>query len=337
MNNAQKDISCLRQDSNRSSIYVHDLCGRRPTVAMNGKPKECLTVETGITYRKGDVYIVTFPKTGTTVLQYMCHLLRTQCANDCQQFEDINQVCPHTSSAWFIGQDPNEDQVCPPRLFKSHRDLCQVAPFAPEGYVKFIATIRDPMSTLLSVFSFGKERKSDSDDLKLVQYALSRKWSDQYNEGCISTLFDHFETFYRCIPAENFLLIPFEDLVNEREKWLKLIAEFMAVDTTPAVLKQIAEMTTKEEMLKNISKFDESWCKFKRAELGRIHPFIGAAASKITNGHSELFDRSSTTDIYSILELNKRLWYEKIEKSSSLTCYEDMRKQVNAHYFPYYP
>jgi hypothetical protein len=57
----------------------------------------------------------------------MCHLLRTNC--NCDDFEDIHQVCPHTSSAWFIGQDLNQPQSAIPRLFKSHREIQQVAPF----------------------------------------------------------------------------------------------------------------------------------------------------------------------------------------------------------------
>jgi hypothetical protein len=73
---------------------------------MVGKPQECLTVERSIQYKEGDIYIVTFPKTGTTFLQYLCYLIRIKAETEDprHQFEDIHQVCPHTSSAWCVKQ-----------------------------------------------------------------------------------------------------------------------------------------------------------------------------------------------------------------------------------------
>ena len=90
--------------------YVHNVCGRKSPVPMKGKPIECIETEKNLNYHVGDILIVTFPKTGTTILQYICHLLRTQCLAEHLEFEDIHQVVPHTSSAWFVGQNLNTDQ-----------------------------------------------------------------------------------------------------------------------------------------------------------------------------------------------------------------------------------
>ncbi len=58
-------------------LKVHDIIEPKNPIGMHGKPHECLETETSIVHEPGDIYIVTYPKTGTTLLQYMCHLLRT--------------------------------------------------------------------------------------------------------------------------------------------------------------------------------------------------------------------------------------------------------------------
>lgn len=275
-----------------SSKTCHDVCGRKRPVPMTGKPGGCIETEESLQYQEGDVVIVTFPKTGTTVVQYMCHLLRTEGKHT--DFEDIHQVCPHTSSAWFIGQDLNADQIARPRLFKSHRELSQVAAFS--SGIKFISTIRDPLATLLSAYSFGKVRKSDPGDASVVEFASSSKWSVEYNKGAITTIFEHFATFWQCRECSDILLLPYEDLVVDRPKWLIKIGKFMNIpesSLTSDIIENISQMTSKESMLALVSKFDESWCKSERERLARPHPIIKDTAAKVTSGQDHLLADSS--------------------------------------------
>lgn len=283
------------------SLYCHDICGRKRPTSMIGKPDGCIEAEESLQYQEGDIVIVTFPKTGTTLLQYMCHLLRTEGKHN--QFEDIHQVCPHTSSAWFIGQDLNMEQIARPRLFKSHRELSQVAAFA-KG-VKFISTIRDPLATLLSAYSFGKVRQSDREDASALEFALSDKWSKEYNQGSITTIFEHFATFWQCRYCVDFLLLPYEDVISDRSKWLVKIGEFMNVPSTsltPEIISTISDMTSKESMLTQVSKFDESWCKRERERLARPHPIIKNIAAKVTTGHDHLLVESSSSSSSSMAQ-----------------------------------
>ena len=65
-----------------------------------------------------DVFIATYPKCGTTLLQQMLHTLRTR--GD-MSFDEITEVVPWFESAWDIGIDPGAKQVASPRVFKTHR------------------------------------------------------------------------------------------------------------------------------------------------------------------------------------------------------------------------
>jgi len=307
---------------------LHDICGRKMAMKMEGKPDECLMTELSIQHVPGDVYIVTYPKTGTTVLQYMCHLLRTNSNGD--NFEDIHQVCPHTSSAWFIGQDLNAPQMAVPRLFKSHREIQQVAPFS-RG-VKYISTIRDPTQTLISLWNFRKERGTDESNESLLDFAKSRRWCESNNDGSVTNLFENLTTFWKCRTADNFLLLPYEDFVSNREDWLPIIAKFLDVPCTPELIKNVAAMTSREAMLLNCSKFDESWCKSQRDFLKRPHPKIQRDSSKVTKGHSMTKSVMEDDDVKVV---QAHLWYEKVEKVTGIKSYEEMRYKLNQFHFPH--
>eukprot|EP01031_Cornospumella_fuschlensis_P015212 gene15212-18591_t len=114
--------------SNKSGDHLHAIIGHEPPEHHQNKPLACLELEYSIKHRKGDVYIATYPKTGTTLVQYICHILRvhgvtTSTATEdhshapptlslayTPDFEDIHEVCPHTSSAWFLAQDLDAPQ-----------------------------------------------------------------------------------------------------------------------------------------------------------------------------------------------------------------------------------
>lgn len=293
---------------------------------MNGKPAECLEVETGINHREGDIYIVTYPKTGTTILQYTCHLLRTKCKG--ADFDDIHQVCPHTSSAWFIDQDLNAPQEAPPRLFKSHRKLEQVAPFATG--IKYIATIRDPTRTLVSVWSFRQARgNADPNEATVFDFAKSERWTQSNNGDSVTSYFDHIAGFWKCRHASNFLLIPFEDFVECKEKWLPVIAKFMDVSYDDTLISKIAVMTSKEEMLKNVSKFDESWCRVQRELKGRPHPTIIKDSPKVTEGH----DMKDILLNEEMIQMQQCLWDQKVTAHTGIESYDEMRRLLCLQHF----
>ena len=91
--------------------------------------------------------ILTFHKTGTTWTQQLCHQIRTGGAHT--DFEEITEVCPWVDFAWEVNQDLEAPQVASPRIFKSHARLSAVH----EG-CKYLATVRDPVKTLVSLFNF---------------------------------------------------------------------------------------------------------------------------------------------------------------------------------------
>ncbi len=176
---------------------VHDICGRVAPAPMPGKPAECLATEVSVIDKPGDVYIVTFPKTGTTLMQLICHLLRTSARDGCTDFDDIHQVVPHSSSAWFIDQNLNAEQPGNFRLFKTHRYISQVAPRSRTA--KYIGTVRNPKDTLLSLYRHQCESgKFGLNVPSIEEYASSPKWQVEHLSGCIGNIWNTYVEFWKC-------------------------------------------------------------------------------------------------------------------------------------------
>eukprot|EP00729_Bicosta_minor_P028388 gene28388-1037_t len=67
--------------------------------------------------RATDVYISTYPKCGTTWMQQICHGLRSGGSMD---FGEVCEVVPWDILALDCKQNLEDEQVCNPRVFKSH-------------------------------------------------------------------------------------------------------------------------------------------------------------------------------------------------------------------------
>ena len=69
--------------------------------------------------QEGDVFVATHSKAGTTMMQQICHQLRS---NGDIDFEEISVVVPWLEMAHDVGTDLNAPQKYSPRVFKTHFD-----------------------------------------------------------------------------------------------------------------------------------------------------------------------------------------------------------------------
>jgi hypothetical protein len=116
--------------------------------------------------RPTDVFVVTYPKCGTTWMTQIVHALR---ANASMDFGDINEVCPWDILAFDCKQDLDVDQgyVDPatkrwtavhPRCFKSHEGWADVAKGG-----KYIYVARNPADAFFSFFKVRSARGGCTD------------------------------------------------------------------------------------------------------------------------------------------------------------------------------
>merc|ERR1711988_713967 len=97
-----------------------DLCGLRN---LHMESDEGRRQAAAFQPKATDVFIVTYPKCGTTWMTQICHMLRGGDMN----FGEITEVVPWDVMAHQCGQDLNASQVKGPRLFKSHFGFDDIA------------------------------------------------------------------------------------------------------------------------------------------------------------------------------------------------------------------
>merc|ERR1719277_20495 len=90
--------------------------------------------------QQGDVMIVTYPKTGTTWCQQLCHQLRTGGHTD---FEEISEerIVPWLEVSPSVGIDASLPQVASPRCFKTHQMLSALT-FLEGAGSRYICVVR---------------------------------------------------------------------------------------------------------------------------------------------------------------------------------------------------
>jgi hypothetical protein len=82
------------------------------------QPESLAAAQNKFAWRSSDVIITTFPKTGTTWMQQVCHQLRTGGSMD---FEEISEegVVPWLEVSPSFGIGINAEQIASPRCFKT--------------------------------------------------------------------------------------------------------------------------------------------------------------------------------------------------------------------------
>jgi len=284
--------------------------------------------------RATDVAVTTFPKTGTTVVQQICEVLRCDQAGltveETMDFEGIEQVQPALAYAYDVGQDLNHNQrVKGARVFKNHAPLSRCPGRFAATDCKYIVTVRDPAATLVSWFNF-QQKKGENDETKF--------FLGEGDERCQSAdemlafsgmpiingndIWDTFLEFYRCRHLPNVLLLAYEDLCEAPHLCIERIAAFMGIPCDSARVARVRERSTKHFMGElHASKFDETWL-LKAQMRHATTPVMVNPAARITTGACSK-DLSAESR-----EILARQWQSKITKATELETYQDMLLQL---------
>ncbi|RZV33841.1 MAG: sulfotransferase [Sphingomonadaceae bacterium] len=98
-----------------------------------------------------DVFIASWAKSGTTMMQQMFHQLRMVASSGRgdMDFDDISRMTPWEDTAMMLDLDMTAPQRALPRGFKSHREYERL----PAGQ-RYVVTLRDPKECYVSFHRF---------------------------------------------------------------------------------------------------------------------------------------------------------------------------------------
>jgi len=269
-------------------------------------------------HNPSDVVILTVPKTGTTWLMQICHIMR----GGQMDFDDIYQVVPWSQISWDLDIPLNDQKGLEPKLFKTHNPLRCYA----KRNVKIIATIRQPERVVKSFWSFIKGKGFDFAQVPLNEFWQTRKNYINRISTAGNRMWEDYIEFWRARDLDNVLVLCFEDLTKDFERQLKIIADFLEISPTPELIQKVADMSSKDYMGHYQEKFDESWALKRLIEVGRV-PDDKLDHSKpsphITKGDHGSFTSES-------LELFKEQWATRVEDRIGLKDYAAMQDDIRA-------
>ncbi len=191
--------------------------------------------------RSDDIYIATYPRSGTTWMQMILYQLTTEGNTD---FAHISEVSPFFERSISLRRDLN--RLPSMRVFKTHLTSKYVRRLPG----KYVYVARDGEDVLLSSFHFHRTH--------LAYRGTRDEFVKRFLAGNVvgGSWFRHVSEWSAHAGDPNVLFLNYEDLAENLERWLFVIAEFCGIEIHWGNLARILERCSFAFMKKHESKFD---------------------------------------------------------------------------------
>lgn len=266
--------------------------------------------------RAGDVFITSWAKSGTTMMQQMFHQLRMGAATGAgdMDFDDISRVVPWQDTSRMLDFDMTAAQRAEPRGFKSHREYERL----PEG-MRYIVTLRDPKETFVSFYRFF-------DGWRLERGAVAMEaffpiWMGGGPGGC--DYFTHLLSWWARRDAPDTLLATYAKAARNRSWMIQRMAAFLEIDLTDALAALVEEHTSREFMHAHQDRFDDAMiCAVMEVRLG-------VPANSDSTKVQALGSDSNQTPA-SVTEQIDALWAERVAPVTGHGSFASLAKELDA-------
>jgi hypothetical protein len=234
--------------------------------------------------RSDDVFIVTYPRSGTTWMQMILYQLITDGG---MNFPHIYEYCPwfERSSRSGLGFEARPS----PRLFKSHLTYHRI----PKGPCKYIYVARDGRDVAVSYYHLYQSHNGFE--------GTFTQFFDRFLRGSVEfgSWFAHVRSWWLHRNDPNVLFLRYEDLLDDLEGGLRQIIAFCGFDIAPERLASIPERCSFAFMKQHESLFDPitgaSWEQGARGKAflraGRIGDWRGQLSPEQAARFDRAFDR----------------------------------------------
>jgi hypothetical protein len=235
--------------------------------------------------RADDVYVVTYPRSGTTWMQYMLHLLTTPGEVD---FSHLNEVSPWFERSLSVGfmNAADFERYPGPRIFKSH---------LPWGWLprpgRYVYIWRDGRDVAVSYYHFYRSHLGFRGDFDA--------FFDRFMRGRVQygSWFKHVAGWQAHADDPSVHVLTYEALSKDREAALRGVADFCGIEADAARLREVLERSTFEAMKAIESKFDHTTAVLLERGM-RTRSFIrsgkvGSGDLTLSAGQREAFERAA--------------------------------------------
>lgn len=209
-----------------------------------------------------DVFIASWAKSGTTMMQQMFHQLRMASVTGAgdMDFDDISRMTPWEDTAVILDFDMTATQRAEPRGFKSHREYERL----PAGQ-RYVVTLRDPKECYVSHYRFFDGWHFERGALTLEEF-----WPLFLSGGpggC--DYFTHLLSWWTRRTEADTLLASYRWAVKNRRAMIARLAAFLDIALTNDLAALVEQMTSREFMHAHQDRFDDAMvCAVMEGKLG---------------------------------------------------------------------
>jgi hypothetical protein len=192
--------------------------------------------------RPDDVYIATYPKSGTTLMQMIVHQLR---GDGGMEIPHINAVVPWLEPEIMAGNFEFLAALPSPRVFKTHA----LHHLLPRG-AKAIYIVRD----VRDVFVSGYHHQSMMHGQRLP----ARAFAQQFRHGKLyhGNWFRHLESWWPHRHDPNVLFFTYEGMLADLAGTVRRVAAFCGLPLDESQMPRILERCSVDFMRRHNDKFD---------------------------------------------------------------------------------
>ena len=213
---------------------------------------------------RDDTFVVSYPRSGNTWTRFLIANLMFPGEN--VTFNNIERLIPDTSS-----QSNRALKRTPrPRIIKTHQ-------YFDHRYGRMIYIVRDPRDVALSYYDFHRKYRQIADDYPLETWVeefvagklISSDWGS-WGENVASWLYTRGQN-------PDFLLLRYEDMIEQTPRELARIARHLRIKVTPEQLNAVIEKSSAQRM-RELEKLEENqWVATKKHR--KDIPFVRAAGA----------------------------------------------------------
>jgi hypothetical protein len=211
-----------------------------------------------------DCMLVSYPRSGNTWTRFLIANLAHP--DEAVTFANIERLIPDTSSI----SSRALKRVPRPRIIKTHE-------YFDHRYPKVIYIVRDPRDVVLSYYDFQRKYRHISDAYPLERYVedfvkgklISAGWGT-WGENVASWLSTRGRN-------DNFLLLRYEDMLQNTRRELARVAAFLALASSDATIERAISASSAERMRQLEQQDEDKWVATKKHR--KDIPFVRVAQS----------------------------------------------------------
>ena len=262
----------------------------------------------------GDVFITSWAKSGTTMMQQMFHQLRTGASGGDLDFDDISRVTPWDDTAYMLDFDMTAPQIASPRGFKSHREYERL----PPG-MRYVVSLRDPKETYVSFYRFLDGWHFEAGAVPIEDFMPV--WMSGGPGGCDYAT--HLLSWYKRLHEPDSFVMTYKWAVKNRPQAIRQLAQFCEIELTPEVEALVLDRTTREFMSEHEHLFDDAMMCAVLEEKCGVEAASNSTKVQKTGSSAEALPGS-------VAEAIDAMWEERIAPVTGHADFASLASEVDA-------